>query len=199
MVEASKEFIDQDMAESVLLRFGIKKSSSAYDRWLIDGGFYLKDFDEVLFESPHIIVFDWRTSTDQIGLQLKRVFQYCKVKLDWNMVSPNRGQITANGKQIDVSYDPSKGDQIAYFVGQLLMQLELETETVKIFAGNDNGMGDSAVFAILKSNDADRLSANNPLVMTYYFNDLKDSLRETDTAKSKSIFNMLKKFFSPKR
>jgi hypothetical protein len=35
----SNEFISQELAENVLLRFGISKSSSAYNRWLTDGGF----------------------------------------------------------------------------------------------------------------------------------------------------------------
>ena len=91
MNSENNEFIDQDVAERVLLQFGIKKSSSAYDRWLTNGGFYLKDFDEVLFLSPHIISFDWRVHTDQIGLQLKRVLQLCDIQMDWTLSAPTEG------------------------------------------------------------------------------------------------------------
>src|SRR5262249_1558407 len=49
----------------ILATFGITQPTKAYERWVREDGFDLKDFDFVLFESPFIFTIDWRASLDE--------------------------------------------------------------------------------------------------------------------------------------
>jgi len=190
------EFISQEKAESVLLLFGITKSSSAYERWLTNGGFYLKDFDEVLFRSNHIVLFDWRESSDQIGLRIKQAFQLCGVQVDWVLSTPNRGHLIIDEVKFPLSYSSSKGDQIGQVVGSILQ--EITHDNVRVFAGNDNEGSDTAAFAILKSTNANMLNEEHASALDYYFQDIETIDIEPRQKNSHWKMNLLKSLFLKK-
>ena len=169
--QSNNEFISQETAEAVLLRFGIYKSSSAYDRWLKDDGFYLKDFDEVLCKSPHFLNFDWKETTDQIGLQLLRGFTLCGIEMRWELLEPNKGILTSKNARTIINYEP-KTDSIDYTVSTIIF--EHLNEKVTAFSDKNNSDGDTAVFVLLKTTDANRLRKKHSNVVNYFFNPIDE-------------------------
>lgn len=85
-----------EIAHKILATFGITSPTRAYERWVKNDGFDLKDFDEVLYESPFIFIVDWHAclqdELETIRDSLARLDVHLDLELDsvgnLDMLSP---------------------------------------------------------------------------------------------------------------
>ena len=73
--------IPLDTAHQFLATFGITKPSREYERWVKEDGFDLKDFSDVLFESPYVFTVDWRACLQHEVEVIARVLALLNVQL----------------------------------------------------------------------------------------------------------------------
>ena len=99
-------------AHHILASFGITQPTKAYERWVKEDGFDLKDFDSVLGEIPFIFIIDWRSSLEEelkiISQKLNRLGVSLQVELDEDGDS---GFVSCGSdRRAAVSYGPGDDD-----------------------------------------------------------------------------------------
>src|SRR5262245_60537360 len=95
-----------ETAHTILATFGITKPTRAYERWVKPDGFDVKDFGDVLYESPFVFTVDWRAwlkeELETIAIALEKLGQSLRVELD---EEGNHGFVVgANGRRAEVKY-----------------------------------------------------------------------------------------------
>ncbi|MEO0965658.1 MAG: hypothetical protein AAFY08_11105 [Planctomycetota bacterium] len=78
----NKHLIPEAVAQQILSAFGVHERTRAYDRWIVEGGFYVRDFHSVLNDSPLIFVMDWRGEAVEDLLWLSKGLRTIGVDLE---------------------------------------------------------------------------------------------------------------------
>lgn len=103
--------IPLETAHQILATFGITRPTRAYERWVKEDGFDLKDFDEVLFESPYIFVIDWRCYLhDELETIIRALARLdVQIRLDLDEEGESGFVVSPDGKRARVAYRPIDG------------------------------------------------------------------------------------------
>lgn len=158
--------ISFEVAEGLLLAFGVSRATRAYDRWKKPYGFDLVDFDEVLHESPAVFSIDWREHIADVLPDLVPAFKRCGFALDYEERADGDGLRLrgADGSVRDVVMNEE-----ADFDRPLRVIQEGLPSGVEIRRSPENEGCDTAVYAVLRSDDWRRAEELAPGVVSHFF------------------------------
>jgi hypothetical protein len=156
-----------ETAHELLVAFGITRSTQKYERWVKDDGFDLKDFDEVLFESPFIYIIDWRAwlqeELETISSSLVRLGVQLRLELD---ADGEAGYVACDDRRAPVAYRPSDG---AAFDDVIQAVQSVVPQSIEFRASPGNGGGDTLVYAALPTDSWTTIESVAPDVVRYFF------------------------------
>jgi hypothetical protein len=166
---SSKETISIDAANKMLGMFGVKESRK-YERWLKDYGFDLKDFDEVLFESPYIFIVDWRAflpeEMERIAEALNLLGVDFSCELDSEDESEEKMIATCSSKSVPLLYRPKDDD----FTDVIRLVQSIVPENIEFRASPFSEGSDTYVFAVLPHDEWQELeSGATKTAIKHYF------------------------------
>src|SRR5262245_15105239 len=102
-----------ETAHELLATFGITSPTGQYERWVKDDGFDLKDFDEVLFESPFVYILDWRAwlqeELETIATSLAKLGVELRTELD---ADGEAGHVSCDDRRVRVAYRPDSESRL---------------------------------------------------------------------------------------
>lgn len=135
-----------EVAHEILAAFGITRPTRAYERWVKDDGFDLKDFDEVLFESPFVYPIDWRAwlseELETIRDSLARLNVNLGIELDEN---GEAGHVACDGRRAAVVYRPNEGSDLDDVIRAIQSVLP---DHLELRAAPTNQDNDTAIYAL---------------------------------------------------
>lgn len=159
--------IPLEIAHKFLATFGITKPTEAYERWLKNDGFELKDFDDVLFESELIYTVDWRAClVDELETICDSLAKL-NVTLVFEMHEDgDAGIVKCEEKEADVSYRPNDGSD---FDNVILGIQSVIPANIEFRAERHNGGGDTLIYAALPKDEWDDLENTDSTVLKHFF------------------------------
>jgi hypothetical protein len=157
--------IPLDVAHKILATFGITKPTKAYERWVKEDGFDLKDFDAVLHSSPYQFIIDWKLCLEDELSDIAKTLKLLDVDLQFK-VNDNEetGYVSCNGKQAAVSYPP-KSAQWERFIDPIQSVIP---DNIQFRASPDNSGCDTGVFAVLPNDEWEELERISPEFLRYF-------------------------------
>ena len=169
---AEKQRIPLDVAQKVLLAFGINQRTREYDGWIRDedgpaAGFDLEDFTEVLFDAPAVLIVDWRACLPEELGQLVPMLRRLGIELELH-VDPQEdaGYISCGGALAAVSYTPQEGpsfDEVIRAV-QRIVPPHIHFRSCPWYDGSD-----SWCYAVLPEKEWAELEFDAPDVINHFF------------------------------
>tara|TARA_R110002072_G_scaffold150258_1_gene298546 strand:+ start:1780 stop:2310 length:531 start_codon:yes stop_codon:yes gene_type:complete len=163
--------ISAEVAEALLLAFGVAGATPAYDRWKRPFGFDLKDFDEVLYESAAVIVLDWRASLIDELPELLGAFERCGFPLDYE----ERGEDVLVLKAADGSLSEIRvagSEEDAGFDQAFVAIQRCLPQGVEVRRSPNNEGSDTFVYAVLPSGAWERAESLAGDVVAHFFEPL---------------------------
>ena len=170
--------IKVDTANEILANFGISRPSRNYERWCRGDHFLLEDFDEVLFESKYIRVFDWRGSLgDELedlislmpdfGLTLEAEISECGTSAVINCGTESR----------EVRYLPAEESDFNDVLRALndVTPDKIEFRTSKLYEGSD-----SWLYAVNGPEEWGEVDEIAPEVISHFFQKLQPEMSQPD-------------------
>lgn len=156
-----------ETAHKILGTFGITRPTRAYERWIKDDGFDLKDFDEVLFESSYVLIVDWRASLQEqleaIRDTLAKLDVQLEIQLDEEGIS---GHVLCGNRRDHVAYlpnDDTNFDDVIRAVWNVVPQ------NIEFRARRGNEGSDTWIYAVLPTDEWADLGSIDRRVMDYFF------------------------------
>jgi len=171
-VEKANYRIPIDSAQKILATFGLTKPTLAYNRWVKEDGFDLRDFDSVLFESPFIFVIDWRACLEEelevVADTLAQLDVHLEAEFD---EEGETGVVTCGaGRTVEVSYRPKDDSDLD---GVFRALQSVVPENIQFRSSPFNDGSDTAVYAVLPRDEWADLEKEAPTVMAFFFKPLK--------------------------
>jgi hypothetical protein len=167
-MDPSRYRIPLETAHTILATFGITGPTSAYERWVKEDGFDLRDFNEVLFESPFIFVIDWRCFLRD---ELETIVQVlarldAQIRLDLNEDGESGFVASPDGKRARVAYRPVDGPDF----DQVILALQaVVPEPIEFRADPGNHDCDTWSYAVLSRDEWEELERLDPRAIRYFF------------------------------
>ena len=161
--------IPLDVAHKVLATFGITQPTRIYERWVKLDGFDLKDFGEVLFESPFIFVTDWRAWLQEELETIAEALSTIGVRLETEFDEDGEsGFVSCEQRRADVAYRPNDGN-----LDRVFRTLQsIVPDHIEFRASPDNSGSDTAVYAVLPLEEWGELERDAPKVIRHFFSKL---------------------------
>lgn len=167
-MDAGRYRIPLETAHKILATFGITRPTRAYERWMKEDGFVLKDFDAVLFESPFIFVIDWRCYLrDELGRIIEALARLdVQIRLDLNEEGESGFVASPDGKRAGVAYRPVDGPDFDEVIQALQ---EVVPEHIEFRADPGNHDCDTWNYAVLPRDEWADLERLDSRAMRYFF------------------------------
>jgi len=162
--------IPTETAAALLQAFGIPRATRAYDRWKKPYGFDLADFDEVLFESPAVIVLDWRCSLADEASDFAEAFERCGFPLVLEELEDESLVLRlpdGSARGLPMGHEEDRDLEATFREIQKFLPRGIE-----IRRSPDNEGSDTFVFAVLGRGDWDLAESVAPEVVAHFFSDL---------------------------
>ena len=168
----TKRRIPLDVAQKVLLAFGITERTREYDRWIKDedgpnAGFDLEDFNEVLFDSPFVLIVDWRDELQEDLEFVQAMMHRLGVTLEVHIgEEDNDGFVSCGAKLAAVAYTPNDGPDFDEVIAALqrVVPPHVEFRSCPGFEGSDGWC-----YAAQHRDVWAELDREAPLVIDHYF------------------------------
>jgi len=168
--------IPLESAHKILATFGITRPTRAYERWVKDDGFDVRDFPDVLFESPYVFVLDWQAWLQEELERIVKTLALLQVALTLDLNEDGEsGHVVCESRGVAVGSGTNESDGFdALFVAlQSVMPPLIE------FRGSPgNRDGDTFVYAVLPRDEWQDLEQVAPEVMAHFFLALNASKRD---------------------
>lgn len=159
--------IPLDVAHKVLAAFGITRPTRAYERWVKEDGFDLKDFDAVLFESPFVFCIDWRAWLQEELESIAKALAPLGIQLVVELDETGESGVVSCGidRRAEIAYRPNDGDLDAVFRA---LQVVVP-DNIEFRMSPDNAGSDTAVYAVLPKQEWAELEREAPKVIQQFF------------------------------
>lgn len=159
--------IPLEIAHKILATFGITSPTRAYERWVKNDGFDLKDFDEVLYESPFIFIVDWRACLQDELETIRDSLARLDVHLDLELDSDGEsGHVVAYGQRHAIAYHPNDDSDFDNVMRKLQTVVP---DNIEFRASPHNGESDTALYAVLPQDEWADLESIAREVIKYFF------------------------------
>ncbi len=140
-----------DIAHKILATFGITRPTRAYERWVKDDGFDLKDFDEVLFESVFVFVIDRRAWLQDELETIKESLRQLDVELELELGADGEcGNVACNDRRSPVAYRPNNESSFDDVIRGIQSAVP---DNIEFRASPHNGGSDTVVYAVLPDDE----------------------------------------------
>ncbi len=156
-----------DVAHRFLATFGITSPTPTYNRWLKPDGFDPTDLWHVLAEdSPFILIFDWRSSLDELSY-LRSAVQQLDVPLEF--AADEKGctaRVWSHDQSIDVKYVPNNDDDFA----EIIMAIQsILPYGIEFREASHNDGSDGWAFSVLPADEwSDLEKLDRDFVLEYF-------------------------------
>lgn len=159
--------IPAETAEALLQAFGVSRATRAYDRWRKPQGFDLADFDEVLFESPAVIVLDWRCCLADEASDFAAAFERCGFPLVFEELDDESLVLRSHdGSTRPIPAGQADDSDLEAAFREIQKCLP---EGIEIRRSPENEGSDTSVFAVLRRSDWDVAEGVAPEVVAHFF------------------------------
>jgi hypothetical protein len=157
-----------ETAHTILATFGIAKPTRAYERWVKPDGFDVRDFSDVLFESPFVFIVDWRAwlndELETISNALARLGQPLRRELD---EEGNYGfAVGADGRRAAVKYVPNEKDEFDSVVRAVQAVV---SPSIEFRASPGNRGSDTWIYGVLPNDEWMELQNVAGPVIAHFF------------------------------
>jgi hypothetical protein len=171
-MDSASSRIPLSMAQKILATFGITRPTRAYERWVKGDGFDLKDFGDVVAESPFIFTIDWRAWLQEELETIARALSLLGVRLEMELEEEGESGIVSCGvRRAEVVYRPNDGD-----LDHVFRALQsIVPDNLEFRASPDNSGSDTAVYAVLPRDEWAELEREAPHVVRHFFSDFGPS------------------------
>jgi len=165
--------IPLDTAHAILATFGITRPTKAYERWVKAYGFDVRDFGDVLFESPFIFAIDWRAWLQEELETIKMTLSQLGVNLGIDLDEEGEdGFVECEGRRAPVRYRPNDESDL----DDVLCAIQsVVPGSVQFRASPFNEGSDTSEYAVLPRDEWQDLERVAPDVLAHYFCELKRS------------------------
>ena len=166
------------IANEILANFGISRPSRNYERWCRGNYFLLEDFDEVLFESKYIRIFDWRGNLGDELEDIIRLMPDFGVTLAADISEcGTTATVSCGDEQREVKYLPADQDNFNDVLRALndVTPNEIEFRTSKLYEGSD-----SWLYAMNGPDEWDEVDEIAPKVINHFFHKLQPGMTQPD-------------------
>jgi hypothetical protein len=164
--------IPLDTAHQILATFGITSPTKAYERWVKDNGFDIKDFDSVLYESPYIFIIDWRDCLQEVLEDAAKSLGLLGVGLQLEFDEQGEtGFVSCEGRRERVSYRPSDDSHLDEVFRSIQRVVPVNIE---FRASNYNEGSDTRLYALLPRDEWHELEQLSQDVIAHFFGPLPE-------------------------
>jgi hypothetical protein len=161
------DLIPLNIAHKILATFGITRPTRAYERWVKEDGFNLRDFSDVLFESPYVFVIDWKAwlgeELETISKVVESLGEPLRVELDEDGDS---GFVICDDRRKAVKYRTSDADN---FNNVIQAVQSVVSSKIEFRADPDNHDGDTFNYSVLPREEWDELESVAKPIIRYFF------------------------------
>jgi hypothetical protein len=172
-VDPAQYGIPLEVAHRILGTFGITKPTKAYNRWVKEDGFDLKDFAAVLFDSPFIFILDWRGELGDLEAVTGALEKLgVRLVLDLNDDGDSGWVSVGSGHRAPVAYSANV-DDVSDWESVCLAIQSVVPATIEFRSSPDNDDGDTCVFAVLPQDEWADLERIAPEAVHHFFQKLR--------------------------
>jgi hypothetical protein len=156
-----------DIAHKILATFGITQPTRAYDRWVKRDGFDVKDFHEVLYESPFFFIIDWRASLQEELETIAEALSKLSVELNTELNEDgDSGLVACGDRRAAVAYAASDDSDLD---GVLAALQTVVPQNIEFRASPENRGSDTSVYAVLPRDEWAELESSPKMSSTTSF------------------------------
>jgi hypothetical protein len=164
----TRDIVSLDVAHQILGTFGISGPTPAYERWIREDGFLLRDFREVLAGSRFVFIHDWRGALDEMLEPMAAALQELDAAIEFDVLDDEGTTATVTGENGSktLRYDSSQGDGLDDVVIGLQ---SLVPATIEFRASPANDGSDTYECAVLLREEWQQLEAvDRELIRSLY-------------------------------
>lgn len=162
------EIVPLEEADTLFAAFGVGPGHREYERWRRAEGFRLDDLDDVLGESPRIIVVDWRSFLEEALEQIAPALETLGVELDYTVDDDgNHGVVRYGNRSVAAKYAPDDDDDdFDAVVRDLVALVDGRVEFRSLWSARGS---DTYVYGVLAPEEWRRLRAAIPALLIRVF------------------------------
>jgi hypothetical protein len=158
--------IPLDAAHKILATFGITSPTKAYERWVKDDGFDLKDFDVVWSRNPYTFIIDWKCELEEELANIAQALKLLGVDLEYELSDDGEtGHVSCGGNRAAIAYPPSSGEW-ERFIDPIQAVIPA---SIQFRASPHNDGNDTGVFAVLPVEEWRDLEQVSPEFVACFF------------------------------
>lgn len=162
--------ISPEAAQEFLAMLGITRRSREFKRLVKANEFTLAKFDRVLFESPFIIIVDWRSCLSEVLGPIQSALALLDVDFAFNVDSSDIvGKAKCESKTVKVRYVPSQHTDFDIVIHRLqsILPNHIEFRSSPLYDGTD-----SWAYAVLTRQKWELLESHQNIPIENFFQPL---------------------------